>query len=104
MLHVLEPETLAWLARFDDLALSRDERQALVFLWETGEIRNEDYRNLNSVDTLAASAGLRRLRCLGLLTPHDKGAATYYTPGTRLLDALGETGSSPGTRHHLPEK
>ena len=90
MLHVLEPETLAWLAGLDDLGLSREDRQALVFARETGEIRNEDYRNLNSVDTLVASAGLRRLRDVGLLTAHDKGSATYYTPTDRLLGSPAE--------------
>ena len=90
MLHVLEPETLAWLAHFDDLGLSREDRQALVFARETSEIRNEDYRNLNSTDTLAASTALRRLRDLNLLTQHDKGSATYYTPTARLLNPSAE--------------
>ena len=90
MLHLLEPETLAWLAHFDALDLSREDRQALVFARETGRIRNEDYRNLNDVDTLKASASLGKLRDLGLLDQHDKGAATFYTPTARLL-APGET-------------
>lgn len=85
MLHVLEPEALAWLAHFDSLGLGREDRQALVFVREVGRIRNEDYRDLNSVDTLTASGALRRLRDLGLLDQHDKGAATYYTPTKRLL-------------------
>lgn len=90
MIHVLEPEALEWLAHFDSLGLSREDRQALVFVREVGRIRNEDYRDLNSVDTLTASAALRRLRDLGLLDQHDKGAATYYTPTDSLLGSAGE--------------
>ncbi len=85
MLHVLEPEALAWLAHFDGFGLGREDRQALVFVREVGRIRNEDYRDLNSVDSLKASSALGRLRDLGLLAQHDKGAATYYTPTERLL-------------------
>lgn len=89
--HFLAPENLGWLALFDALGLSREDRQALVFVRESeaGRITNADYRNLNSVDTLAASQALRRLRDAGLLEQHDHGAATFYTPSTRLLDPNG---------------
>ena len=83
LLHFVTPENLAWLAHFGDL--SRDDKQALVFVRETNRITNADYRTLNDTDTLTASQALRRLRDAGLLTQHDHGAATYYTPTDALL-------------------
>lgn len=82
--HFLSDADLQWLARFQDLGLTSDEAKALVFVRETGAIHNAAYRNLNGVDTLAASAKLRHLRDIGLLEQHDRGSATYYTPTTRL--------------------
>ena len=95
MLHVLEPEALAWLAHFDGFGLSREDRQALVFVREVGRIRNEDYRDLNSVDTLTASGALRKLRDLDLLDQHEKGAATFYTPTDRLLTPEDDVAALP---------
>lgn len=45
----------------------------------------DDYRNINSVDTLSASAHLRRLRDLGLLEQKGRSNATYYVPTSKLL-------------------
>jgi len=50
-----------------------------------GAITNADYRTINCVDTLIASAHLRRLRDLGLLEQKGRGNATYYTPTQNLL-------------------
>ena len=107
LIHFLPQDAMEWLGHFEDL--SRKNRPAAVFVREIGEIRNADYRNLNGVETLTASGALRRLRDLGLLAQHDKGAATYYTPTARLLpprrgglapvdrrDYPGGTGCPPG--------
>ena len=51
---------------------------------EASAIDNATYRALNKVDTLAASAALRRLRDAGLLTQKGRGSATYYVPAERL--------------------
>lgn len=67
------------------LDLNRDDRQALIFAFGTGEIRNEDYRNLGDADTLAASKALGRLRDLGLFEQRGAGSATHYVPTARLL-------------------
>lgn len=85
--HFATPATMAWLARFDALTLSREDKQAFLFVREVGQITNEDYRNLNATDTLTASQALRRLRDLGLLLQHDRGAQTFYTLADSALDA-----------------
>lgn len=55
---------------------------------EAGAIDNAAYRALSKVDTLAASASLRRLRDAGLLLQKGRGSATYYVPAERM--GLGE--------------
>ena len=65
--------------------LTRDDSPALIFAFETDEIRNEDYRNLDDADTLAASKALGRLRDLGLFEQRGAGSATHYVPTERLL-------------------
>ncbi len=62
LLHFLTPENLAWLAHFDPLGLSREDKQALVFARETGQIANADYRNLNSTETSTARTRWRRAK------------------------------------------
>ncbi len=94
--NLLDDEDLAWLGHFSDVKLSTEEAKALVHVREAGRITNAEYRDLNGVDTLDASAHLRRLRDAGLLEQHDRGAATYYTPTERLL--------RPGMAHEKTEK
>jgi len=86
--HFLGADDVAWLARFKDAQLSPDEAKALVVVREAGAIDNASYRALNKVDTLSASAALRRLRDAGLLAQKGRGSATYYVPAERL--GLGE--------------
>ena len=81
---LLDDDDLAWLTHFATFNLTTDEAKALVHVREAGQITNAIYRDLNGVDTLDASAHLRRLRDLKLLEQHDRGAATYYTPTGRL--------------------
>ncbi len=82
--HFLGAEDIAWLARFRDAQLSSDEAKALIVVREAGAIDNATFRALNKVDTLAASAALRRLRDAGLLAQKGRGSATYYVPAARL--------------------
>ena len=82
--HFLGAEDIAWLARFKDLQLGNDDAKALIVVREAGAIDNATYRALNKVDTLAASAALRRLRDAGVLTQKGRGSATYYVPAERL--------------------
>ena len=83
--HFLGEEDIAWLTRFRDLHLSDEEAKALILVREAGAIDNATYRDLNKVDTLAASQALRRLRDAGLLAQKGRGSATYYVPTERLV-------------------
>lgn len=76
--HLLGEEDLAWLKRFEAYHLDDSDALALLYLREVGAINNSVYRSLSSLDTLRASAKLRRLRELGLIDQKDKGAATHY--------------------------
>ncbi|WP_374349999.1 ATP-binding protein [Limnohabitans sp.] len=82
--HFLGTDDVAWLAQFKDAQLSPDDAKALVVVREAGAIDNAAYRALSKVDTLAASAALRRLRDAGLLVQKGRGSATYYVPAERL--------------------
>lgn len=83
--HFLSEEAIQWLSRFRDLHLSDEEARALVAVREQGAIDNAMYRELNRVDTLAASQSLRRLRDTGLLEQKGRGSATFYAPTAMLL-------------------
>ena len=82
--HFLGADDVAWLAQFKDAQLSPDEAKALIVVREAGAIDNAAYRALSKVDTLAASAALRRLRDAGLLVQKGRGSATYSVPAERL--------------------
>ncbi|KAF1712188.1 transcriptional regulator [Pseudoxanthomonas kalamensis DSM 18571] len=83
--HFLGEDDLRWLARFRDLHLNDAEARALVVAREAGAMDNATYRDLNKVDTLAASAALRRLRDAGLFEQQGRGSATWYRPTDALL-------------------
>ena len=97
--HFLGADDLAWLARFKDAQLSPDEAKALIVVREAGAIDNANYRTLNKVDSLSASAALRRLRDAGLLVQKGRGSATYYLPAERL--GLAEPPAAGGADHGL---
>ena len=83
--HFLGEDDIRWLSRFKDLHLSEDEARGLVVAREAGAIDNATYRELNKVDTLAASTALRRLRNAGLLAQKGRGSATWYRPTDTLI-------------------
>lgn len=96
--HFLGPDDIAWLSRFRDLALSDEEAKSLIWAREVGAINNAMVRELNRIDTLAASQLLRRLRNANLLDQKGKGSATYYVPTDYLLGkglAATESGLHP---------
>ncbi len=97
--HFVTAEAMVWLARFDALGLSREDKQALLLAHATGRLTNADYRNLNSVDTLTASQALRRLRDAGLLVQHDRGASTFYTLPDGSLNPTPERPAAEATQH-----
>jgi ATP-dependent DNA helicase RecG len=102
--HFLGADDVAWLAQFKDAQLSPDEAKALIVVREAGAIDNAAYRALNKVDTLAASAALRRLRDAGLLQQKGRGSATYYVPAERLglVDKQGEAGAGSALSGNPP--
>ncbi len=79
--HFFNEKDLQWLKLFSEFELSSEEARALLVVREMGAITNADYRNINCVDTLSASASLRRLRDAGLLESKGKSSQTYYVPG-----------------------
>jgi len=95
--HFLGQDDLQWLAGFKDLHLSDEETRALVVIRETGAMDNAAYRDLNKVDTLNASAALRRLRDAGLIRQQGRGSATWYQATERLTGEKPEQDSLPDT-------
>ena len=95
--HFLGPDDLAWLARFKDLQLSEAEARALVVAREAGAMDNQTWREINKVDTLAASKALRRLRDAGLFSQKDRGSATWYQPTPRMLGDIAGNGAVSGS-------
>jgi ATP-dependent DNA helicase RecG len=93
--HFLGEEDLQWLTRFEPLHLTDDEKRALIYVREVGGIDNASYRDLNQVDTLAASGHLRKLRDAGILRMEGRGAATYYVPTPTFKQTL-KAGASEG--------
>lgn len=85
--HFLSKSDLAWLHRVSAEKLSDEEARALVFVREVGAIDNAAYRSINRVDTLSASAHLRRLRSHGLLVMKGAGSRTYYVAGPAMTSA-----------------
>ena len=86
--HFLGEDDIHWLSQFKELHLSEEDARALVMTREIGAINNASYRNLNKVDTLAASAALGRLRDAGLLSQRGRGSATWYKPTEKLVGNL----------------
>jgi len=99
--HFMDASDIAWLSLFKHHQLSPDEAKALVFLKEFGAISNAAYRDINKVDTLHASAALRRLRNCGLLVQKGKGMSTYYQGGTEFSASL-EMALSPNLEALIP--
>jgi ATP-dependent DNA helicase RecG len=76
--HFLGDQDVQWLATFASFELNESQRLALIFTKEVGAIDNSSYRQLNSVDTLKASADLRDLRNKYIIEQKGRGKSTYY--------------------------
>lgn len=102
--HFLTPEDVSWLAQFAAENLNDAQKRSLIFVREMGAIDNQTYRQLNAVDTIAASTDLRRLRDIGLLEKKGKSTATYYIPGEKMGQSgpTGKTHQLPAETHQLP--
>lgn len=83
--HLFGKSDIEWLKGLKDFNLSDENARALIVLREMGAITNADYRTINGVDTLTASAQLRKLRDQSLITQKGKGSKTYYSPTQSVL-------------------
>jgi ATP-dependent DNA helicase RecG len=99
--HFFNEKDLQWLKLFSEFDLSSEEARALLVIREMGAITNADYRNINCVDTLSASASLRRLRDFGLLESKGKSSQTYYVPGKTIALKEAETLNKPSISTEL---
>ena len=98
--HFLTQKDMEWLASLNIEDLNDAQKQALIFVRETGAVDNQTYRQINAVDTLSASTDLRRLRDSELLTKKGKGSATYYTTGTKMQKAVISKTHQSDTKTH----
>lgn len=80
--HLLDKETIQWLASFADYLLNNEQRLALVFVREVGAIDNITYRQLNSdINNQRASFDLHHMCTKGLLEQKGQSRNTYYIAG-----------------------
>jgi ATP-dependent DNA helicase RecG len=96
--HFLDERDINWLQQFDSLNLTDPQKQALIFVREVGAIDNQTYRQMAYCDSLKASADLRELKEYELLISKGKGKATYYVPGSMLVNALSTQGDTLNTQ------
>ncbi len=82
--HFLSKSDIDWLSNFESFDLNDTQKQALIFIRETGAIDNNAYRQLSDSDTLKSSNDLRQLREFGLFDQKGKGRATYYIPTPKI--------------------
>lgn len=96
--HFLGKDDVEWLSRFK-IKLDDSDARTLVFLREMKAINNSAYRSQNHVDTLTASARLRRLCELNIIEMKGRGRDTYYVPGPLFEQVESEASQvEPGAR------
>ena len=99
--HLFDKHDIQWLQSFKEYNLTDEEARTLIIIREKGAISNSEYRTINSVDTLTASAHLRHLRDLGLLEQKGRGNTTFYVSTKKLL-APGISAQAPGIPLDFP--
>ncbi len=89
--HLLDNDTIQWIASYADYSLNNEQRLALVFVREVGAIDNITYRQLNSdINNQKASFDLHDLCTKGLLEQKGQSRSTYYIAGEKFIN--GRTG------------
>lgn len=84
--HLLDKETLQWLASYTNYSLNDEQRLALVFVREVGAIDNITYRQLNSdINNQRASYDLHYMCTKGLLEQKGQSRSTYYIAGENFI-------------------
>lgn len=85
--HLLDNDTIQWLAPYADFSLNNEQRLALVFVREVGAIDNITYRQLNSdINTSKASADLHDMCKKGLLEQKGQSRSSYYIAGEQFVN------------------
>ena len=85
--HLLDNDTIQWLAPYADYSLNNEQRLALVFVREVGAIDNITYRQLNSdINTSKASADLHDMCKKGLLEQKGQSRSSYYIAGEQFVN------------------
>ena len=106
--HLLDNETIQWLASYAQYSLNNEQRLALVFVREVGAIDNMTYRQLNSnINNQKASYDLHDLCSQGLIEQKGQSRSTYYIAGekfvnSRGIDTLNSRDSSLNSRANSP--
>jgi ATP-dependent DNA helicase RecG len=101
--NLLSADHLTWLAQWKDLGLTDAQAQALVYARSAGHITNANLRDLAGLETLDASAQLRRLRDHGLLELRGGGAAAQWVLAGAAAVAVAGEATGQGTQE-LPAK
>lgn len=85
--HLLDKETLQWLASYASYSLNNEQRLALVFVREVGAIDNITYRQLSSdINNQRASYDLHYMCTKGLLEQKGQSRSTYYIAGENFIN------------------
>ena len=101
--HLLDNDTIQWLAPYADYSLNNEQRLALVFVREVGAIDNITYRQLNSdMNNQKASFDLHDLCSKGLLEQKGQSRSTYYITGEMFVNSRtnGENSNATGENHN----
>lgn len=85
--HLLDNDTIQWLAPYADYSLNNEQRLALVFVREVGAIDNITYRQLNSdINISKASADLHDMCKKVLLEQKGQSRSSYYIAGEQFVN------------------
>ena len=95
--HLLDKETIQWLASYANYSLNNEQRLALVFVREVGAIDNITFRQLNSdINNQRASYDLHYMCTKGLLEQKGQSRSTYYIAGENFVNSRGDGENSRG--------
>ena len=95
--HLLDKETLQWLASYANYSLNDEQRLALVFVREVGAIDNITYQQLNSdINNQRASYDLHYMCTKGLLEQKGQSRSTYYIAGENFISSRLDGENSKG--------
>lgn len=79
--HLLDSNTVTHISKFKHLSLEDSDVKALAYVLKFGQITNQIYRDINLVDSLNATKGLKKLVSLGSLKQvGDSRKKTEYKP------------------------